>query len=128
VVFTPILVIQWIAAAIVSIWGSKVALSQLGFDLTVQSPTAQQTNPTSPQASGGGNGGEKPPAGNVIKDIVSNPSGAWGLAALAFASVFVIAQLRAAGRDASAGVRGIYKEAQFGVRTLNNPEKITGGK
>lgn len=127
-IFTPVVVIQWVVAAIVSIFGTKIAASQLGIDLTVQAPAAQQTNPNSPQASGGGNGGEKPPADNVIKDIVSNPSGAWGLAALVFAGVFVIAQLRAAGRDASEGVRGVYKEAQAGVGTLKNPENATDAK
>jgi hypothetical protein len=53
-----------------------------------------------------------PPFGVIVKDIVNNP---WGLAALGFVGVFVIAQLRGAGRDLGEGARGV-------TSALSNPE------
>jgi hypothetical protein len=53
-----------------------------------------------------------PPFGVIVKDVVNNP---WGLAALGFVGVFVIAQLRGAARDVGDGVKQT-------TQALSNPE------
>ncbi len=116
---SPLLALQWIFGAFASIFGLKLTAAQLGFDLTIYKPTAP---PNTPQGQGGGNPAPNPPNnGSLVKDLVSNPSSMWALAALGFVSVFVIAQVRAAGGDAAAGVRGVYKEAQATTRNLADP-------
>ena len=87
---------------------------------------AQPSGPIMPGAAGGGGAtaaipaaplpsSESSPAfGVIVKDIVNNP---WGLAALGFVSVFVIAQLRGAGRDLGEGVRGT-------TNALQNPDSV----
>jgi hypothetical protein len=74
--------------------------------------------------------GEKPPApsvGEIAKDAVNTPSSVWGLAALGFVAVFLIAQLRAAGSEVAAGTRGVYKEAQVTTQSLAKPNTSLKG-
>jgi hypothetical protein len=71
------------------------------------------------------NPGVKPPApsaGEIVKDAVNTPSSMWGLAALGFVAVFLVAQLRAAGHEVAAGTRGVYREAQSTTRELAAPD------
>jgi hypothetical protein len=69
--------------------------------------------------------GSKPPApsaGEIVKDAVNTPSSMWGLAALGFVAVFLVAQLRAAGHEVASGTRGLYREAQSTTRELAAPD------
>jgi hypothetical protein len=112
---TPVIALGWIATALASIFGAKLGSQMLGFDLTMYRPVPANTPVPANQLA------PTPPPNSLAKDLLSNPSNMWALAALAFAGVFVIAQLRAAGADAAAGVRGVYKEAQVTTRALADP-------
>ncbi len=75
------------------------------------------------RVSGPGEKGPAPSLAEVAKDAVNTPSSMWGLAALGFVAVFLVAQLRAAGSDLAQGTRGVYREAQAGTRALKEPAR-----
>lgn len=126
----PLLILQWIGVALAAIFGSKIAGNALGIDITAftaqANPNASRTAQNL-QQQGGGNGGQQAPSDSVVRDAIQNPSSIWALAALGFVGVFVVSQLRAAGSEAAAGVRGVYREAQAGVGTLKNPNAAVDG-
>ncbi|GIW25770.1 MAG: hypothetical protein N2318_03485 [Meiothermus sp.] len=108
----PVLVMQWIAAALVA----KFAAPYFGINLDVFRPPSpppgqpQQpvTNSSTPPKSG-------PSTGSTLRDFVNQPVSVLGVAAITFASVFLVAQIRAAGRDAANSL----KET---TSALSNPE------
>jgi hypothetical protein len=117
---TPVIALGWIATGLASIFGAKLGSQMLGFDLTVYRPVPA-TTPVAPNQTA-----PAPQQGDLAKDLLANPSSMWALAAIGFVGVFVIAQLRAAGADAAAGVRGVYREAQTTTRSLAEPSTQLG--
>jgi hypothetical protein len=107
----PVMVIQWIGAALLAIFGTKISANMLGFDLAVGRPagTAPQTGAGVYPDTGA------PSAGAITKDFVNQPLSIWGIAAIGFVAVFVIAQLRAAGKDAVSTLNDSTK-------ALSNPD------
>ncbi len=89
---TPQTVMLWIAAALVA----KFAAPYFGINLDVYKPTTNQPVGDSQLPAD-----LKPSTTSTVKDFVNQPVSVLGVAAITFASVFLIAQIRAAGRDAS---------------------------
>lgn len=93
---TPLLIIQWIAAALVA----KFAAPFFGINLDVFKPN-----------NGSGAGSYPPGVSPSPKATLADPSSLWAIAAVGLVGVFVVSQLRAAGRELGAGLRGVYSEA-----------------
>lgn len=108
----PIVVMQWIAAALVA----KFAAPYFGINLDVfKPPAAQAGQPAQPVTNVSVPPESRPSSGSTLRDFVNQPVSVLGVAAITFASVFLVAQLRAAGRDAANSL----KET---TSALSNPE------
>lgn len=69
----------------------------------------------------------KPPTtAQTVNDAVKNPTSLFGIAAVGFVAVFVIAQLRAAGHEAASGATAVYREGGKATRVLANADATTG--
>jgi hypothetical protein len=101
---TPILIMQRVAAAVVV----KFAAPFFGINLDVFRPPSPNQPGQPPVVS-------EPPPGSAIRDFVNQPVSVLGVAAIIFASIFLVAQLRAAGRDAASSLRST-------TSALANPE------
>lgn len=87
-------------------------------------PVAQVVPPSTPAATPEP---VKPPTpAQTVNDAVKNPTSLFGIAAVGFVAVFVIAQLRAAGHEAASGATAVYREGGKATRVLANADATTG--
>lgn len=113
-VMTIILTLPFIAQALKSLGGGGGVVNSLtGAVYGPAQQTAPAGQPTSGQAvaSSPQQTTSEPSFGSLIKDLTSQPLGA---AALIFVSVFLIAQLRGAARDAGSGLEKSTKALKSG--------------
>ncbi|WP_034344007.1 hypothetical protein [Deinococcus misasensis] len=74
-----------------------------------------------PEGTAGSSPDDKPSFSEVVKDTVNTPSSVWGIAAIGFVGVFLIAQLRAGAHEAGTAAVATYNEAKATTRKLSKP-------
>lgn len=86
-------------------------------------PVVVQAPPTTPGATPAP--AVSPTVKQITQDAVRNPVSLFGIAAVGFVSVFVIAQLRAAGHEATETTKDLYSEGKKATGSLANADKGT---
>lgn len=121
------MIIQIILAALFT----PTILRNFGINLT---PTDVQngvsagpvTVPAPPATPGAQAEPSKPPTtAETINDAVNKPTSLFGIAAIGFVSVFVIAQLRAAGHEATETTKDLYNAGRAATGSLANADATT---
>ncbi|WP_034383154.1 hypothetical protein [Deinococcus sp. YIM 77859] len=121
------MILQIILAALFT----PTVLRQFGINLTptdVQNgvsagPVAVPAPPTTP---GAVSEPSKPPtAAETLNDAVNKPTSLFGIAAVGFVAVFVIAQLRAAGHEMTETTKDLYSEGKKVTGSLANADATT---
>ncbi|THF88476.1 hypothetical protein E7T09_04525 [Deinococcus sp. KSM4-11] len=67
----------------------------------------------------------QPTTKQIASDAVKNPVSLFGIAAVGFTSVFVIAQLRAAGHEATETSKDLYRAGEKVTGSLGNADAST---
>lgn len=113
---------------IVAFFGADV-LKKYGLNPTdVQNGTSGMTAVQSvPPATAGATPAPtvQPTVKQITQDAVRNPTSLFGIAAVGFVSVFVIAQLRAAGHEATESGKDLYRAGEKVTGSLSNADSST---
>ena len=67
-----------------------------------------------------------PPVREIVKDSVNNPWSLFGIAAVGFVTVFVVAQFRAGFHEVSSTAADLYDEGKKATQSLANADASTG--
>lgn len=68
---------------------------------------------------------KKPTAAQTANDLANNPASMFGLAAVGFVAVFIVAQLRAAGHEMTETSKDLYSAGKSATDSLKNADGST---